>query len=71
MIWRFGSHLATWSNTGGPSRLSFLCRRRRCVEYRSDGAKAVRNGSPQTRLAKTISGRIMTESQRKPLALTK
>ena len=54
-----------------PQSVSFLWRSPRLRQYRSEGARAVRNGSAQTRPAQGIGTKSIRLSQRRPLALTK
>src|SRR5947209_10039888 len=56
MICRPGNHRAICSKVCRPQSVSFLCRRWCCRAYRSEGARAVRNGRPQTRPAQGICG---------------
>jgi hypothetical protein len=54
-----------------PQSVSFLRRSPRSRQYRSEGARAVKNGSAQTRPAQGTGTSSIKPSQRSPLALTK
>jgi hypothetical protein len=68
---RPGSQRATCSSAWRPQSVSFLKRMPRAVAYRSEGASTARKGSPQTQPAQGTGASSMTQSQRRPLALTK
>ena len=68
---RPGSQRAVSSSACRAQSVSFLCRCPRPVAYRSEGASTVRNGRAQTQSAQGTGANSMTQSQRRPLALTK
>src|SRR3954447_10406845 len=68
---RPGSQRRAWRATCRAQSVSFLWRLPRWRQYRSEGARAVRNGRAQTRPAQGIGARSIRLSQRRPLALTK
>src|SRR3954447_15030560 len=68
---RPGSQRRAWRATCRAQSVSFLWRLPRWRQYRSEGARAVRNGRAQTRPAQGIGARSIRLSQRRPPALTK
>ena len=68
---RPGSQRATCSSAWRPQSVSFLKRMPRPAAKRSEGASTVRKGRPQAQPAQGTGASSITDSQRKPLALTK
>lgn len=66
-----GQPAATCSSACWPQSVGVLCRLPRPAACRSEGASTVRKGRPQTQPAQRTGASSMTQSQRRPLALTK
>ena len=68
---RFASQCLACRIAWRAQSVSFLWRRPRASLQRSDGASTVRNGNAQRRPAQGIGTTTISDSHRRPLALTK